>query len=81
MNKNISITDRNEGDVTFSTENVIARVNPYYALVDGCPLPIVLLEEGTASAAARVWFSRWLKASTHEQIEFCGAGIFWSPVK
>lgn len=58
---------------------VISRVNPYYALVDGRPLPRVMLEESVAGQAAREWFVCWLDANTKKQIEFCGAMLFWSP--
>ena len=75
----VRITDRVQGDVTDEDAEVIARVHPYYVLVDGRPLPIALLEESTVGQVAREWFVRWLSASTKEQIEFCGAMLFWSP--
>lgn len=66
-------------DVTHECASVLSRVNPYYALADGRPLPIVLLEENAASAEARAWFRRWLAACSREQVEFCGALLFWAP--
>ena len=75
----MKIVDRDYGDVTVANAAIISRVNPYYALGGGRPLPIVLLEESADGQVARAWFTRWLRASTQEQIEFCGAGLFWSP--
>ena len=75
----VRVTDRDWGDVTDEDASTIARINPYYAQVDGRPLPVVMLEEGAAGQVAREWFARWRDASTKEQIEFCGAMLFWSP--
>ena len=75
----IRITDAAQGDVTDADAEIIACVNPSYALVDGRPLPVVMLEEGVAGQATREWFTRWRDACSKEQIEFCGAMLFWTP--
>ena len=75
----VKITDRDQGDVTNAAPTVLSRVNPYYALANGRPLPIALLEEGAAGKEARAWFKRWLSVSDKEQVEFCGALLFWAP--
>ena len=71
----------NNREIPSATNEAISRVNPYYALVDGRPLPLVLLEDTESGREARAWFRRWLSVSDKEQIEFCGAMLFWSPNK
>ena len=59
----IRVTTQGQGDVTDADDESIARVNPDYALADGRPLPIVILEESVAGQVSREWLKRWRDAT------------------
>jgi len=73
------ITGRDRTSLVAQDGAQASLYHPYYLLVDGRPLPLVLLEESEAGTTARKWFKCWLEQSTAEQLEFCGAHLFWVP--
>lgn len=63
-------------DVTDETNDILVRVNPYYLLVNGRPLPFVVMEETEDGQEARRFLTRWLALATKEQKNFCGLGLW-----
>ena len=69
---NIIVTDKDAGNVTLAKRDALTRVNPYYALVNGEPLPIAANRQDMIGSITRSWISRWLDVATPEQAAFCG---------